>query len=73
MLKSIACTDPGFDVKALSDTLTGLEAFETVAAEEVKPSLTFTLDLEGIGVTDQQANRGASLFVVDRHQGRIHG
>jgi len=27
-----------------------LEAFETVAAEEVKPSLTFTVDLEGIGV-----------------------
>lgn len=51
-----------------SDTLTGLEAFETVAAEEVKPSLTFTVDLEGVGgLTDQQANRGASLFVVNRH------
>jgi vacuolar protein sorting-associated protein 13A/C len=34
-----------------SDTLIGLEAFETVAAEEVKPSLTVTIDLEGVGLS----------------------
>jgi vacuolar protein sorting-associated protein 13A/C len=34
------------------DALTGLEAFETVA---VKPSLTFTLDLEGVGLSLKRA------------------
>lgn len=34
-----------------NDTLTGLEAFETVAAEEIQASLTFTLDLEGVGLS----------------------
>lgn len=34
-----------------TDTLTGLEAFETVATEEVKPSLTVNVNLEGIGLS----------------------
>ena len=34
-----------------ADTLTGTDAFETVAAEEVKPSLSLNLNLEGIGLS----------------------
>lgn len=34
-----------------TDTLTGTDAFETVAVEEVKPSLIVNVNLEGIGIS----------------------
>lgn len=34
-----------------TDTLTGTDAFETVAVEEVKPSLTVNVNLEGVGIS----------------------
>lgn len=36
---------------ARTDTLTGSEAFETVAAEDVVTSLTFNVDFEGVGLS----------------------